>query len=254
MFVADDEEYVLLNGELHPRGKRRGIDRCNASCFGLHAVSVDKQWSTWGRHWIRDWVGRAPEMSGLELRYTLMKRGATSGDSAARYDTIRRIGSSLWPEGLVEDYARAAAGTADWDERRRLFAEFAARMGQRTLPFDPNVLTCGQCALVCGPTVQESGKRYRTLVDSGFVVSGERGATGPMVKVGTYDEAEEIRRRHPFRRSRLELLRDMASSTLLWHRLYFGIEPRSIVGNWLYQRQLERAVRARVRGHRDSRA
>jgi len=50
MFEGEGEEYVLLNGELHPRGKRRGLDPCNASCFGLHALNLDKKWTTWGKY------------------------------------------------------------------------------------------------------------------------------------------------------------------------------------------------------------
>lgn len=48
MFEGEGEEYVLLNREPHPRGKRRGLDLCNASCFGLHALNPDKKWTAWG--------------------------------------------------------------------------------------------------------------------------------------------------------------------------------------------------------------
>ena len=77
MFEMEKEEYVLLNGELHPRGKRRSIDLCNASCFGLHSLSPDKKFSSWGRHWISSWVGREPNPEKENIRKKLLVKGAS---------------------------------------------------------------------------------------------------------------------------------------------------------------------------------
>jgi len=35
----------------------------------------------------------------------------------------------------------------------------------------------------------------------------------------------------------------------MWLGFYFGIEPRSIFGNWKYRRRLKKAVARRIAGH-----
>ena len=42
MFIGEDEEYILMNGELHPRAKRRDINLCNGGCFGLHGSQTTR--------------------------------------------------------------------------------------------------------------------------------------------------------------------------------------------------------------------
>jgi ferredoxin len=242
MFEGECEEYVLLNGELHPRGRRRGLDLCNASCFGLHALNPDREWTTWGKYWIRSWVGKHPETNRLKLRMALLTRGATTGDSTPRYDLIRRVGSMYWPEETRDMLPPVEDLPEDQLEANRLLKEHAARLGVTGLErlIDPNVLTCGQCALVCGPSVSETRERYRALIEGGLVVPGE--APEEMVKAFTYEEAAAIRRKYPRRAGTFEMLKDSLQSTRLWHRYYFGIEPRSIVQGFLYHRKLKKAV------------
>jgi len=242
MFEGEGEEYVLLNGELHPRGKRRGLDLCNASCFGLHALNPDKKWTTWGKYWIESWIGRQPEANRLKLRLSLLTRGATTGDSTPRYDLIRRVDSICWPEETNDILPPVDDLPEDRLEANRLLKEHAARLGVTGLErlSDPNVLTCGQCALVCGPSVKETAERYRTLLAGGLVVPGE--APDEMVKASTYEEAVEVRKRYQRKVGTFEMLKDSLQSTWLWHRYYFGIEPRSIVQGLLYDRKLKKAV------------
>lgn len=243
MFVGEGEEYVLLNGELHPRGKRRGLDLCNASCFGLHALNPDKKWTTWGKYWIGSWIGRQPEANRLKLRLSLLTRGATTGDSTPRYDLIRRLGSICWPEDTHDILPPVDDLPEDQLATNRLLKQHAARLGVTGLErlSDPNVLTCGQCALVCGPSVKETAERYRTLLAGGLVVPGE--APDEMVKASTYEEAVEVRKRYQRKVGTFEMLKDSLQSAWLWHRYYFGIEPRSIVQGLLYDRKLKKAVR-----------
>ena len=104
MFEMEKEEYVLLNGELHPRGKRRSIDLCNASCFGLHSLSPDKKFSSWGCHWIRSWVGKEPDPTKENIRRRLQKKGGSVGDSTVRYKLIRSLGNKLHPEEWIDEW------------------------------------------------------------------------------------------------------------------------------------------------------
>ncbi len=243
MFEDQTEEYVLLNSQLHPRGRRRNIDFCNTTCFGLHALSRDKKWTSWGDHWIEEWVDHLPDGSRkLKIRSDLLKAGSLTGDSTPRYDLIRRIGSQLQPEELIEGYV--TSGAEKQPERVRFrdyFLPFARKIGVTNAGDLQNerVLTCGQCAQVCGPTLEETRRRYQALLDGGLVVPGP---DGEMKRVATFAEAVELRRKYPLRISRLQMLRDGLASTAMWAKYYLGIEPRSLWQGFLYSRRLRKAV------------
>jgi ferredoxin len=239
MFEMEKEEYVLLNGELHPRGKRRSIDLCNASCFGLHSLSPDKKFSSWGRHWISSWVGREPDPKKENIRKKLLMKGGSVGDSTVRYKLIRSIGCELHPEEWIDEWKivrRYEDLPQDELEQRKIQSSLIKKYLGISIE-NPNVLTCGQCALVCGPDIKESAKRLKLLREGGIVVSGKDGRT---VVVKTFEEARKIREQYPFLISYSRRLSDILQSTVLWIRYYFGIEPRSIIKNWIYQRQLKR--------------
>ena len=246
MFEMEKEEYVLLNGELHPRGKRRSIDLCNASCFGLHSLSPDKKFSSWGHHWISSWVGREPNPEKENIRKKLLIKGGSVGDSTARYKLIRSIGCELYPEEWIDEWKivrRYEDLPHDELEQRKVQSGLIKKYLGISIE-DPNVLTCGQCALVCGPTIQESAKRIRLLREGGIVVPGKDGRT---IVVKTFEDARKIREQYPFRISRFRMLSDSIQSGVLWMRYYFGIEPRSIYKNWIYQKKLKREEQ-RIRG------
>jgi ferredoxin len=246
MFEMEKEEYVLLNGELHPRGRRRSIDLCNASCFGLHSLSPDKKFSSWGRHWISSWVGREPDPKKENIRKTLLMKGGSVGDSTVRYKLIRSIGCELHPEEWIDEWKivrRYEDLPQDELEQRKIQSGLIERYLGISIE-NPNVLTCGQCALVCGPDIKESAKRLTLLREGGIVVPGKDGRT---IVVKTFEEARKIREQYPFRISYSRRLSDILQSTVLWMRYYFGIEPRSIIKNWIYQRKLKREEQ-RIRG------
>jgi ferredoxin len=241
MFEMEKEEYVLLNSELHPRGKRRSIDLCNASCFGLHSLSPDKKFSSWGRYWISSWVGREPDPKKENIRKTLLMKGGSVGDSTVRYKLIRSIGCELHPEEWIDEWKivrRYEDLPQDELEQRKVQSGLIKKYLGIQIE-NPNVLTCGQCALVCGPTIQESAKRLKLLREGGIVVPGKDGRN---VVVKTFEEARKIREQYPFRISYSRRLSDILQSTVLWMGHYFGIEPRSIIKNWLYQKKLKRAI------------
>jgi len=239
MFEEDGEEYVLLNGALHPRGSRRSIDLCNASCFGLHGLSPDRKWTSWGPHWIDEWVGRRPEGGRLATRFKLLERGSTSGDSAARFELIRRTGKTLFSRQLIDQLPLPGDLPEDQAECDRIMTEHAAKVGVRGF-YNHNVLTCGHCALVCGPTVAETARRFRALEEGGLVV--QSGSRGRIVRMASYEEAADARR-GMWKPPILDLIEDNLASLALWHRHYFGVEPRSIAANIIYQRKLKRALR-----------
>lgn len=238
MFDHDEEEQVLINDQLHPRGKRRNIDFCNSSCFGLHSISRDKKWTTWGRHWIDEWTKKLPEPNEkLKIKRAFLDKGGKTGDSFSRYDLIRRIGSILQPKEYLDELPDAKDLPEDELERNKILEGHARKVGITGLK-DYNVLTCGQCALVCGPTLKETAERYNNLIESGLVVPGPEGR---MINVDTYEEAVKMMKEHPPEITREETIKDRKASFLLWNKMYFGIEPKSIIKNFIYQRKLKKA-------------
>ncbi len=239
MFQAEGEEYVLLNGELHPRGKRGSIDLCNISCFGLHGLSRDRKWTSWGRHWISAWIEHEPDPANKrKIRQALLAKGSRTGDSTLRYDLIRRLGSMLWPEDWIKAMSGLENPPQDELERNKVLSEYAEKVGIKGLK-DFNVITCGQCALVCGPNLKETGDRYHCLIESGLVVPGPEGR---MVNAATFEQALEIRKQYPQKIGKAEMGRDARAGAKLWHKFYFGIEPKSILQNLLYRRKLKKAA------------
>jgi hypothetical protein len=249
MFRDDEEEYVLLNGALHPRGKRRDINLCNISCFGLHGLSPDKKWTTWSFRWIEPWIDKPVDsLTKAAIHLQLLLKGTLSGDSAPRYSLIRAIGNELIPEEVVNEYLDKHPENLDREERENAFFAFAEDLGVTGLR-DDRILTCGQCALVCGPTLEETAKRYRLLVNAGLVVLGPN---GDMVNVATFEEALLLYKRNLPKIGPWAMLRDAMASAYLFHKRYFGLEPRSIIGGIRYARRLKKAVSERIYGHKDA--
>jgi epoxyqueuosine reductase QueG len=239
MFEDNEEEHLLLNGELHARGKRNNVDFCNLSCFGLHAISQDKKWSNWGRHVVNEWLDNQPDPK--ESRYVrgmLMRQSAMSGDSTPRFEVIRRIGARLWPREEIEDFLPAYENLpAEEKDICDLLVRTQEKLGVFGLK-DPYVLTCGQCALVCGPDYAETKRRYDLLTQSGFVVPGP---DGRMVRVATLEEYFKMKERYPAKVDRSHMANDAAASGSLWMRSYFGIEPKGEIQNALYQARNRKA-------------
>ncbi len=241
MVEGKEREYLLLNGVLLPRGRRRNIDLCHISCFGLHSVSSDRRFSNWGLNWIDGWLEREPDPDKkLRLIRDMLKRGLSTGDAAPRFDVLRRLCSILWPAELLEGIPEVEDLPDDESERYRVLADFVRRMGVHGIDDYPIPIICGQCALICGPTLEETAERYRALVESGLVVPGP---DGRMVRVDTFGEARELRARYPLRVSRRRKLRDSLDTFVLWHKHYFGIEPKTIYQSRAYSRRLKNAMR-----------
>jgi hypothetical protein len=108
------------------------------------------------------------------------------------------------------------------------------------------LLTCANCGLVCGASINESAERYRLLTQSGLVV---RGADGNMVNVPTFEEAVEIRQLP--KRSLWSKLKDAWILNWTFHKWYWGFEPKSFIRGIRYARRLKKAVKDRITGHKD---
>lgn len=240
MFDSQEEEYILINGDLHPRGKRLNIDYCNASCFGLHSLSRDKKWSTWGIHWMKPWIENrpAPEDKKTVRRHLLVK-GSRTGDSTPRYDLIRHIGVKILPKNLITEYKEKMPAFKTQKERNAFVRGWAERVGVKNLR-DDRILTCGNCALICGPTLEETRKRYNMLINAGIVVPGPDEEN---LVVHSYEEAEKLRKQNMPNVSKAEMAKDAKASATLWARLYLGFNPIEALKGKIYEKLKREAVR-----------
>jgi hypothetical protein len=77
-------------------------------------------------------------------------------------------------------------------------------------------------------------------VESGIVVPGP---DGERIKVDTFQEAVEMRRKYPRKVSLPEMIRDGLTMAGIWYGNYFGIEPKSIYQDFIYKRKLKKALK-----------
>jgi hypothetical protein len=246
MFIGENEEYILLNGELHPRAKRRDINLCNGGCFGIHGISNDKKWTTWAYRWTKAWMDVPLEKLTIwNVIPQLVMRVMWTGDSGARYKMIRAMAGYLQKEEFTNEYLEKQPEKMTHEEHVKAFIEVGEKFGVKGLQ-DDTLLTCGNCGLVCGSSVEESIKRFRLLTQSGLVVRGE---DGRMVNVPTYEEALKIRTLP--KRSAWFKFKDMLVMAWIFHKWYWGFEPKSFVQGLQYSRRLKKAVKDRIMGHKE---
>jgi len=216
------------------------VDLCKISCFGLHSLSYDRKWTNWGLHWIDDWVEKEPNpKKKMALLVAMLRRGLTTGDSMPRFDILKRLCTRSYSGEVSRFLPGLHHFPQDEPGRYRILAEFIRSLGVHNIDDYPIPMICGHCALVCGPTPEETRRRYELLISSGLVVPGEKGR---MTKVKTYDEASILRRRHPYRSSFYRNLRDTFDSLYLWHRYYFGLGLRGHLKAIRYRRRMKKIL------------
>jgi len=225
MFDGKTPDFLLFDNELRQYARRHNIDLCHTSCFGLHSLSRDKTFSNWGLHWINSWVDRKPPVERkYVLRLDMFKRGLTTGDAEPRFDVLRRLCFSLWPDKTFEDIPNLENFPADEQERFSVLSRLINRIGIKGIDSYPISVMCGHCAIICGPDLKETKRRFRMLAKSGLVVPGPG---GEMVRTANFEEAQKIRREYPLEISFWQKLRDAVRTIIYWHWHYFGFELKS---------------------------
>jgi epoxyqueuosine reductase QueG len=238
MFSADEEEYLLINGELHSRGKHYNLDFCNAPCFGLHGISRDKKWTNWGQFWIKEWMDGSPDPEQREkVRSTFMKVGARAGDSHQRFMAIIKMARNLYPKSLTEDFFPSYENLPkDVESQKKLAQQYYKNLGVELR--DPCLVTCAQCVQVCGPDFEETKKRYDLLVNSGYIVPD---ANWDHIHVKTFEEAAALKAKYPRRVNSADMIKDQQGQGTYWMKNFFGFEPIEEFKNWVYQRKAKAA-------------
>ena len=246
MFLADQEEYALINDQLYPRGKKK-VDLCNVACFGLHAISSDKKFSTWGKTWQPHWVGKeVPEGS---YRKTLIKAFLSVFDLAARvqplFDTYSKDrGSSTkptWKDGFFEDkknfpdYKDLPGKTEG--QKLKAYGKILENICGIHID-DPIGMTCAQCMQVCGPNPEESLKRYEALKQGGIVAYAEGNEP---VTFRNYEDAVAQRAKYKYKNRLIVKLEFWWLQTYNTMK-YIGVDFHTLKYKNKYKQRLAEAV------------
>jgi len=197
MFENDKEDYALINGELYPRGKVRDLTLCTVSCAGYHSVSPNLKHSNWGKNIINDWVGVIPDPEKTNVMMELTK-GLVNAIDLASTTKFMEVLSKPFEEGIFEapnfpDYEDLPGETEG--QKIRSFADKCEEIVG--IPIDlPFLFTCASCLVVCGPTAEESQKRWKKYVKSGILTYKEN--YEPVV-THNIEEALAIREANPWK-------------------------------------------------------
>jgi len=235
----DEEEYALINGELYPRGKKRDINLCTIGCGGMHATAPNMKYSTWGKGLVKEWVGEIPDPEKHNVLGQLFKSSIKHMDVGSTLRLAEPL-QKPFPEGIFEtpnfpDYEGLPGETEG--QKMRAYADKLEKVLKVPVDF-PLLLTCGSCMVVCGPTAEESQKRWKKYVKSGFVAYDKN--KEPIITNDIY-EAIAIREANPW-----ELTQEVARTNLAgwWEQFYTktGLDWHGMRTKGKYYRRLEQAI------------
>jgi len=202
MFLMDELEYSLINGELWPRGKKRQGAICAVSCGGQHALSHDKKWTNWSKEWVPTFVKEKPDPKKHNVVFELIRGIIKSpdygfrtspylkfyADAEGKYDEELASDSELFP--YYEDLEGETEG-----EKLKSFANHMSKIFGHPV-YDPLGIQCEQCSAVCAGSNEENKKRYNMLINSGFVTYTE--GNEPLI-VDTFEEAVAQRKAYKYK-------------------------------------------------------
>jgi hypothetical protein len=184
------------------------------------------------------------KLSGWKLMPQLTWRAMQVGDSGPRYKMIRASAGYLHKSEGLDAYLAKKPESLSHEEHVKAFRELGESWGVKGLE-DDTLLTCGNCGLVCGASVEESVARYRLLTQSGLVY---RAADGSFKGAETFEEAEKSRVLP--KRTIDQQIKGALSMLWVFHKWYFGFEPKSFIQGIQYKRRLKQAVQENIKGHK----
>jgi len=243
MFKYDEEEYALINDQLYPRGKKRDINLCNVSCGGLHALSADKKWSSWGKSWIDSWIGIEPDPEAQDISGEILRAFGRTSDVGARLEPIFSFYAKPYEEGLFEDPDRFPdyedlPGSTE-GQKLRSYADVLERILGIQIA-DPISMSCAQCALVCGPNVEESQTRWKMLSRSGIICY--RAGNEPVL-ISNYKDAATQRKSYEYEIPD-SVKREFWKLQIKFIVKYLGVDLHTIRQKKRYKRKLTQAIAA----------
>lgn len=241
MFMPDEEEYTLINGHLYPRGKKRDIKLCSISCAGLHSLSADKKWSSWGKRWIKSWTGVEPDPEKQNIGADLFREFGRTVDLSARLGPVFKFYSEPVEEGLFDDPERFPEyedlpGETEGQKLRSYADVLEKVMGIHVA--DPITMSCAQCMSVCSPTPEESIERWQMISRSGILCYKEGNEP---VFTSNFEEAVALRKAYKYKIP-FGVYREFLSQQIANIVRYWGMDMHTLKHKKKYEQKLAKAV------------
>ncbi|MHC4274368.1 MAG: 4Fe-4S binding protein [Planctomycetota bacterium] len=241
MFMKSKEEYALINGELYPRGKKRDINLCAVSCGGMHSISADKTWSSWGKSWLDSWTGKEPDPETQNILKDMLAAFGFNKDLVARISPAKHFFGSSFEEGYFEESGpfpsyEQLEGETEGQKLRSYAGALEPLVGNAIA--DPLSMTCCHCQLICGPTTEEAQKRWKMLSSGGILCYKENNE--PYI-ARDYREAAEIRKKHRYQIKRQVEKESVKGRARLFFK-NFGIDWHTVIKGRQYRKKLARAL------------
>ena len=144
-FSKDDEKKIIIGGVEEKIGKRKSYSYCAAICGGFIGQNRFNEWSTWSPYRFESYglenVEKLPLDDSIDDFYQeLMGRAILEGGRKAE-NFLKMVRTILYGlnNKLKEDY----------------------------------IPTCGNCQIICGPTMEEKKKSYNLLKNGGCIERGD---------------------------------------------------------------------------------
>ncbi|MBT3257118.1 MAG: hypothetical protein HN366_11765 [Deltaproteobacteria bacterium] len=244
MFMKTTEEYSLINGQFYPRGKKRDTNLCAVSCGGLHAISADKTWSNWGKGWIDSWTGVEPDPEKQNIGADMRRVFGFNQDLPARISPIAVVVQDAIEEGFFEEggpfpsYEELEGETEG--QKLRSFADAIEKHVTDNAIADPLALTCNQCNVVCGPTAEESNKRWQMIKKGGILTYKENNEP---CWVHDFPEAEQMRKDYQYKVKK-QVVKEVNGRRFKILTKHLGIDFHTIFKGRSYKKKLNKALNA----------
>ncbi|MFX1337368.1 MAG: hypothetical protein ACFFDK_02020 [Promethearchaeota archaeon] len=144
-FSKGEKEKITVAGVQEIIGKRNSYSYCAAVCGGFIGQNRFSEWSTWSP-------------------YRFESYGIKSVDTLPLDETIDDFYQEIMYRAILEGGRKA---------ENVLKMVRTILYGLHNKPKEDYIPTCGNCQIVCGPTMEDKKKSYNLLKNSGCIEKGE---------------------------------------------------------------------------------
>ncbi|TFG13376.1 MAG: epoxyqueuosine reductase [Promethearchaeota archaeon] len=144
-FSKEQQEKITVAGIEEVIGKRSSLSYCSAVCGGFIGQNRFKEWSTWSP-------------------YRFESYGIEDVKELPLDDTIDDFHQEILYRAIMEGGRKA---------ENVLKLTRTILYGLHNKPKEDYIPTCGNCQIICGPTMQDKKKSYELLKNSGCIEGGD---------------------------------------------------------------------------------
>jgi len=144
-FSNDEQEKITVAGTEEVIGKRNSYSYCAAVCGGFLGQNRFKEWSTWSPYRFESYGIEGVEKLPLD-------------------DSIDDFYQEIMYKAILEGGRKA-------ENILKLMRTIL--VGLHNKPKEDYIPTCGNCQIICGPTMEDKKQSYNLLKNSGCIEDGD---------------------------------------------------------------------------------